>query len=99
MVNAAFHHLNWNLNGYFTGRRTDSDFLSFTAGGVCFGLCLGSNPGYARFDLAGSYDLGHGVSFYGHISNLTDKQYQDALGFPALGREFRIGVKYTTRRE
>jgi vitamin B12 transporter len=99
MVNAAFHRMNWNLYSYFTGLRTDSDFLSFTAGGVCFGPCLKSNPGYARFDLAGSYNFTHGVSFYGRIANLADKQYQDALGYPALGREFRIGVKYTTRRE
>jgi vitamin B12 transporter len=90
VLNAAFRRMNWNLSGYFTGRRDDSDFL---------GLGLTSNPGYARFDLAGSYHLGHGVSFYGRIANLANRQYQDVLGFPALGREFRIGVKYTTRRE
>ena len=90
MLNAAFRRMNWNLSGYFTGRRGDSDFL---------GLGLTSNPGYARFDLAGSYNLTHGVSFYGRIANLANKQYQDVLGYPALGREFRIGVKYTTRHE
>jgi vitamin B12 transporter len=90
MLNAAFKRMNWNISGYFTGRRTDSDFL---------GLGLTSNPGYARFDLAGSYNLGRGVSFYGRIANLADKQYQDVLGYPALGREFRIGVKYTTGHE
>ncbi len=89
-LNAAFKRMNWNVSGYFTGRRTDSDFL---------GLGLTSNPGYARFDLAGSYNLGRGVSFYGRIANLANKQYQDVLGYPALGREFRIGVKYTTRHE
>ena len=56
-------------------------------------------PGYGRLDLAGSYNLGRGISFYGRIANLADKQYQDVLGYPALGREFRIGVKYTTRHE
>lgn len=89
-LNAAFKRMNWNVSGNFTGRRTDSDFL---------GLGLTSNPGYARFDLAGSYNLGRGVSFYGRIANLANKQYQDVLGYPALGREFRIGVKYTTRHE
>jgi outer membrane cobalamin receptor len=39
------------------------------------------------------------VSFYGRIANLANKQYQEVYGYPALGREFRIGVKYTTRRE
>ena len=90
VLNAAFKRMNWNISSYFTGRRTDSDFL---------GLGLTSNPGYARFDLAGSYNFGHGVNFYGRIANLADKQYQDAIGYPALGREFRIGVKYTTRKE
>ena len=98
-LNASFRRMNWNLSGYFTGRRTDSDFLSFTQNGVCVGPCLTSNPGYARFDLAASYHFTHGVSFYGRIANLADKQYQDAIGYPALGREFRIGVKYTTHRE
>jgi vitamin B12 transporter len=90
VLNAAFRRMNWNLTGYFTGRRRDSDFL---------GLGLTNNPGYARFDLAGSYNLTHGVSFYGRIANLADKNYQDVLGYPALGREYRIGVKYTTRHE
>jgi vitamin B12 transporter len=90
VLNAAFKRMNWNVAGYFTGRRTDSDFL---------GLGLNSNPGYARFDLAGTYYLMRGVSFYGRVANLADKKYSDVLGYPALGREFRIGVKYTTRRE
>jgi vitamin B12 transporter len=89
-LNAAFLRMNWNLSGYFTGPRRDSDFL---------GLGLTNNPGYARFDFAGSYNLTHGVSFYGRIVNLANKQYQDVLGYPALGREFRIGMKYTTRHE
>jgi vitamin B12 transporter len=89
-LNIAFGPMNWNLAGYFTGRRADSDFL---------GLGLTSNPGYARFDFAGSYRLGHGVSLYGRVANLADKQYQDVLGYPALGREFRLGVRYTTRGE
>jgi vitamin B12 transporter len=90
MLNAAFRRMNWNLSGYFTGRRRDSDFL---------GLGLTNNPGYARFDLAGSYNLTRGVSLYGRIANLADRKYQDVLGYPALGRELRIGVKYTTRHE
>jgi len=90
VLNAAFKRMNWNVAGYFTGRRTDSDFI---------GLGLNSNPGYARFDLAGTYYFMHGVSFYGRIANLADKKYSDVLGYPALGREFRVGVKYTTRPE
>jgi vitamin B12 transporter len=90
VLNAAFRRMNWNLSGYFTGPRADSDFL---------GLGLTSVLGYVRFDLAGSYDFAHGVSFYGRIVNLANQQYQNVLGYPALGREFRVGVRYTTGRE
>jgi vitamin B12 transporter len=85
-LNAAFRRLNVTLGGYFTGVRTDSDFL---------GLGLTRNPGYARFDLSGSYRVGHGVTAYARATNLFDKQYQDALGYPALGRDMRAGVRYT----
>jgi len=84
-LNAAFRRFNFNLAGYFTGVRTDSDFD---------GLGLTRNPGYARFDIATSYLVGYGLSAYGRVSNLLDKQYQDAIGFPALGRDFRLGLKY-----
>jgi outer membrane receptor protein involved in Fe transport len=28
------------------------------------------------------------------VTNLFDKQYQDTIGFPALGRDFRLGLSY-----
>ena len=49
----------------------------------------------ARFDIAGHYELGRGVLLYARAQNLFDKQYQDALGYPALGRDARVGVRYT----
>ena len=85
-ANAAWRRFSATLAGCFSGPRTDSDFL---------GLGLTRNPGYARFDIATSYRLGHGVSLYARAANLFDKQYQDALGFPALGRDIRAGVRYT----
>jgi outer membrane cobalamin receptor len=84
-VNTFYRRWNLNLTGYFTGIRTDSDF---------FGLGITHNPGYARFDLATTYLIARGVSFYGRVTNLFDKQYQDAIGFPALGRDFRLGLNY-----
>ncbi|MGC0772980.1 MAG: TonB-dependent receptor [Candidatus Acidiferrum sp.] len=84
--NAAYRRFSVTVGGYFTGVRTDSDFL---------GLGLTRNPGYARFDIAMHYDVGRGVTFYARSENLLDKQYQDALGYPALGRDVRAGVRYT----
>jgi vitamin B12 transporter len=94
ILNAAFRKLNVNLAGYFTGMRPDSDFLSFRIGGLCFGPCLSRNPGYARFDLATSYDVGRGITTYLRAANFFDKQYQDAMGYPALGRDVRVGLNY-----
>jgi vitamin B12 transporter len=87
-LNASFLRMNWNIGGYFTGPRADYNYPGQIV-----------NPGYARFDLAGNYSLARGVSVYGRIANIANKQYQDVYGYPALGREFRIGVKYTTRHE
>ncbi len=85
MVNARYHRVNFNVAGYFSGVRTDSDFD---------GLNLSRNPGYARFDLATNCNLGRGVSLYGRVTNLLDKKYQDAIGYPALGRDYRLGMSY-----
>jgi vitamin B12 transporter len=43
--------------------------------------------GYPLLNLAGSYDLGNGVSAYARIDNLFDRRYQDPTGFlrPGLG--------------
>jgi vitamin B12 transporter len=84
-LNAGYGRFNVNVNAYFTGVRSDSDFS---------GLGLTRNPGYARFDIATSCLLTHGVSFYGRVTNLFDKQYQEAIGFPALGRDYRLGLNY-----
>jgi vitamin B12 transporter len=82
---AAWRRFGVVLSGYFSGQRTDSDFL---------GLDLTRTPGYARFDLATTYQFTRGVSMYLRAANLFDKSYQDALGYPALGRELRIGMNY-----
>jgi vitamin B12 transporter len=82
---AAWRRMGVALSSYFTGQRADSDFL---------GLGLTHTPGYARFDFSGNYSLGRGVTTYVRVANLFDKFYQDALGYPALGREVRIGMRY-----
>jgi vitamin B12 transporter len=43
--------------------------------------------GYALVNLAGSYDLGNGMSAYARIDNLLDRRYQSPTGFlrPGLG--------------
>jgi vitamin B12 transporter len=82
---AGWRRFRVSASSYFSGQRTDSDFL---------GLGLTHTPGYARFDLAANYDITRGVSTYLRVANIGDKSYQDALGYPALGREARVGLKY-----
>jgi vitamin B12 transporter len=93
-LNANFRRVNFNLAGYFTGIRTDSDFDSIYTGDVCTGPCITRNPGYARFDFATSYNFVRGISIYGRVTNILDRQYQEAIGFPALGRDYRVGLNY-----
>ena len=83
--NIHYARVNWNFVGYFTGIRTDSNFVN---------PAQTSNPGYARFDMATSYTLIRGLLLTARVTNLFDKSYQDALGYPALGRDFRLGLKY-----
>jgi vitamin B12 transporter len=84
-LNGVYGRFGITVGGYFSGVRTDSDFL---------GLGLTRNPGYARIDLSTSYRMGRGFSVYGRATNLFDKSYQDALGYPALGRDVRVGMRY-----
>ena len=93
-LNAVYRRFNFNINAYFTGPRRDSDFDSTFIGNVCTGPCLTRNPGYARFDIATSYLIARGISFTGRATNLFDKHYQEAIGFPALGRDYRLGLNY-----
>jgi len=84
-VNVYYAHINWNFLGYFSGVRTDTNFVdpSQTA-----------NPGYARFDMSASYNATRGLIFTARVINLFNKQYQDALGYPALGQTYLFGLRY-----
>jgi len=86
IFNVLWARVNWNFIGYFSGVRTDINF---------FTLEPANNPGYARFDMAASYNVTHSLAVTARAWNLFDKQYQDALGYPALGRTFTAGLRYS----
>ena len=52
---------------------------------------------YATVNLAGDYDLGHGVTLFGRIDNLLDRHYQQPIGFdkPGLGAYGGVRVALT----
>jgi vitamin B12 transporter len=85
IANAHFRRANVNFGGYYVGRRADSDFD---------GLGITSDPSYVRWDAATTVPVAAGLSATAQVQNLFDRKYQDAVGYPALGRNFRVGIKY-----
>jgi vitamin B12 transporter len=74
-----------NLGGSFVGRRPDSDFLGFN---------IDHAAGYVRVDLGGWYALTSRVTAYANVENLLDRQYQEVVGYPALGVNVRAGIRF-----
>jgi vitamin B12 transporter len=74
-----------NLGGSFVGRRKDSDFLGFG---------INHAAGYVRVDLGGWFALTSRVTAYVTLQNALDKNYQEVVGYPALGANFRAGMRF-----
>ncbi|PYU89234.1 MAG: hypothetical protein DMG08_22230, partial [Acidobacteria bacterium] len=75
----------FGATGIAVGRRVDGDFS---------GLGMTRNPGYAIVNLLASYRLSDLSSFFALVENAFDKEYMEVLGFPALRRHFRIGLRF-----
>jgi len=75
-----------DLTGTFVGRRVDSDFSSLEP-------AITSNDGHALWDLRASVRVTRRVSLTGALDNLTDRHYMEPLGYPALGRAVRGGIR------
>lgn len=86
---AVYSSLRWgaDLAGTFLGRRADSDFEGLLPP-VTYAA------GYARFDLGGWREITHRVTAYANLENLLDRHYDEAAGFPALGRNVRVGMRF-----
>jgi outer membrane receptor protein involved in Fe transport len=74
-----------NLGGSFVGRRADSDFL---------GLGITHAAGYARVDVGGWYAIQSHVTAYANVENALNKYYEEVVGYPALGINFRAGLRF-----
>jgi len=70
----------------FTGSRTDNNYDNFSAPPVV------TMSGYAKVDLGLNCRVTKNFSVYGRVENLLGEHYQEAYGFPALGRFFAAGV-------
>ena len=56
------------------------------------------NPGYAVVAVGGAIRVARSLEVYARASNLFDKEYEEAFGFPALGRTALVGVRVATSR-
>ncbi|HYL16061.1 MAG TPA: TonB-dependent receptor [Terriglobales bacterium] len=74
-----------NLGASFVGRRPDSDFLGFG---------INHAAGYARVDLGGWYALTSRISAYINMENALNRRYEEVVGYPALGANFRAGMRF-----
>ncbi|MFI5178042.1 MAG: TonB-dependent receptor domain-containing protein [Vicinamibacterales bacterium] len=57
-----------------------------------------TNPGYAVVTLGGSFRVTRGLEITGRILNAFDKTYEEAFGFPALGRTAMVGIRVAGSR-
>jgi vitamin B12 transporter len=74
-----------DLTGSFVGRRADSDFLGFG---------INHAPGYLLVNAGGWYAIRRRVTVYLNLENLLDRSYQEVTGYPALGINFRAGIRF-----
>lgn len=74
-----------NLGGSFVGRRPDSDFDGFG---------INHTPGYFLLNVGGWYKVNSRVMVYGNVENVLDHFYEEVTGYPALGANFRAGMRF-----
>jgi len=89
-LNYSYDRFRLNFDAHLIGKRDDID--SVTGGNIKKGS-------YARFDLAGSYQLPvkltlvKNVSVFGKIENLFNRKYEEADGFRARPLNFLLGIR------
>jgi vitamin B12 transporter len=80
--------LDADANALFTGRRADSYFNSAT-----FTTTPVSDSSYVKLDLALRWQVKKHLEVFARAENLLDEHYQEAYGYPALGRGFYGGLR------
>jgi vitamin B12 transporter len=81
----ASEALNLSATVLYVGPRVD--------GNRDFSIQRQKGDGYALVNLAGAYDVGNGVTFFGRVENLFDREYEDPNGFLRPGFGAFAGVR------
>jgi vitamin B12 transporter len=78
----------WSFMGgaRFVGERQEDDFVFFA---------INRNQGYEDVFMNGSFRVTRHLELHVRMDNLLDEQYQEVLGYTALGRNATGGVKLT----
>jgi vitamin B12 transporter len=58
---------------------------------------LFETPGFASWNAGASWKLTF-AEVFGRVENLFDRDYEEALGFPAPGRRATVGLRIATSR-
>jgi vitamin B12 transporter len=74
-----------DIGSSYIGRRADSDFLGF---GVTH------TPGYVLVNLGGWYAINDRITAYVNGENMLNRFYEEVTGYPALGINFRAGMRF-----
>lgn len=77
-----YHHKAWQASVDLTAGTGRNDYYY-------------SNNSYVVWDAAVSYDMDDHTTWYAKVNNLTDEGYDLFHDYPAAGRFYQFGVKYT----
>ncbi len=78
------HRWGATLAGNLVGRRADDDF---------FGFGINHAPAYVLANAGGWYAVTSRVTAYVNVENLLNQYYNEVTGYPALGANFRAGIR------
>jgi vitamin B12 transporter len=81
-----WRRMNVTSTTVFVGWRQDSDFVGLEPP-------LLWNNGYTDSNLSWSYRAFGHMTYYGTVGNLFNQKYMEVLGYPALKRTYRAGIR------
>ncbi len=80
------------LDGGARSTVSDVDPSFGTFGGVYEG------PGYSVWNAGASWTFWNRLQIFGRVTNLFNRDYEEALGYPALGRAGMVGLRVAASR-
>lgn len=97
-ASASYNSGKWSAQviGGFASRSDDSTFLAYSDIEQGNSLLLPNrnlDPGFAKVDLGGSYQVFSWIGVYGQLDNLLSNQHIAPIGYQSLPLNFRTGIR------